>query len=435
MNRYSDVVHIIDADSEETIQSVIDRMKPGEILQLKRGRYHQTIDVSGKQRIRIEAFPGDEGEVLMDGLMPVRDWNWKPGADALHWEADYPGFPDLLYWQGNHPEGGHNYDLMYPLLAVVEDTPLLWQSMGETALQPGSFYVDSDPREPGRMYVRLDEGQSIEALQVSPFARLLWGDDTCEGISVRNIHFKGCSNTGKTGAVNTPGVSWYMENVVVSLVNTIGIELGQGGDYMEMRGNTMHSTFVHVRAERCGQMGWWGAAAFSTLENCGHSGSNWKGFDHWWEASHKFENCTNCLFIRWHAEDCRGPGFWFDLGNTDNILTSPVISNCVRTGIELELGASNNKIYDVSIRNIRSETIHPEKDWDVAVGILVKADSNGNVVNGGIISGCKTGIQVKNDDSRGDSANNTFRNLTLEDNRRDFRLDGERLNNQWIKES
>ena len=109
-----------------------------------------------------------------------------------------------------------------------------------------------------------------------------------------------------------------------------------------MKSATENATFVNVMAHLCGQMGWWGAAANSTFEDCGHKGSNWKGFDHWWEASHKFESCSNCLFIRWRAVDCRGPGFWFDLGNTDNVLTSPHIENCVRTGIELELGASNN---------------------------------------------------------------------------------------------
>lgn len=316
------------------------------------------------------------------------------------------------------------------MLATIGLDPLLWQPEGVASLEPGQFYINSAPDAPGTIYVRLNDGQGIESFRISPFDRLLWGDEDCDRISLIDINFMGCSNTGKTGAINTPGRRWYLENVTVSLANTIGIELGQGGARSNMKSRTVQSTFVNVNALRCGQMGWWGAADHATFENCGHIGSNWKGFDHWWEASHKFESCSHCLIIHWYAKDCRGPGFWFDIDNTNNTLIAPKVENCVRTGIELELGASNNYIYNAMISGVHPEIIHPDKPWDVAAGIVIKADSNENEINGAVITGCKEAIRIDNQDSRGLSDNNTVLNLVSRENDRDVKVLGDRLRNR-----
>ena len=421
--------YILHPDSDQSIQAVVDQMQEGDVLQLKAGVYHQQINVSGKHNIRIEAFPGDDGHVVIDGRTSV-DWLWSIDPASGTFVCDYPGFPNLFHWQGNHPLEEFNNRLMYPVLATIQDTPLLWQTEGVSALQPGEFFIDSPPETSGKIYVSLKDDQAIQDFLISPFDRLLWGDASCNGISIRNIQFKGCSNTGKTGAINTPGQRWYLENVSMTLANTIGIELGQGGTHSEMRSTTQHSTFVHVWAYNCGQMGWWGAGDHATLENCGHQGSNWKGFDHWWEASHKFEGCTYCLIINWTARDCRGPGFWFDIENAHNTLIAPHIENCVRTGIELELGASNNQIHNVSIQNIRHETIHPDKPWDVAAGIVIKANSNDNLINGGTITGCNEAIRIENEDERGRSDDNVLLNLNLIGNKKDVRVIGKKLNNR-----
>lgn len=422
-------VFVLSPDSDQSIQDVIDQLQLGDVLQLKAGDYHQQMDVSGKEHIRIEAYPGDEGKVVIHGLTSV-DWLWSIDPSTGAFVCDYPGYRGLFHWQGDHELEAFNNRLMYPVLVTILEEPLLWQPDGITALQPGQFFIDSLPDQPGKMYTRLKENQAIEDFRISPFDRLLWGDDSCNGITIRDISFKGCSNTGKTGAINTPGSRWYLENITVSLANTIGIELGQGGTRSNMKSQTSHSTFINVWAKHCGQMGWWGGADHATLENCGHEGSNWKGFDHWWEASHKFESCTHCLIIRWSARDCRGPGFWFDIDNAENTLIAPHIENCVRTGIELEYNTSGNQIHNASIQSIRHETIHPDKPWDVAAGIVIKANSNNNIINGGTISGCKEAIRLDNDDSRGISDGNVIINLDLVDNQRKVHVLGKKLSNK-----
>ena len=420
--------YILEPGSDESIQSVIDRLNQGDVLQLRAGSYHQQIDVSGKKYIRIEAFPGDEGNVVINGLTNV-DWLWEIDPASGLYVADYPGLPGLFHWQGDHEGEVYNNRLMYPVLATAGDEPLLWQPDGRAALAPGEFFIDSAPDLPGRIFMQLKDHQAIQSFQLSPFDRLLWGDEACEGISIVNINFKGCSNTGKTGAINTPGHRWFLHNVNVSLANTIGIELGQGGLHSNMKSQTKYSTFVNVHARQCGQMGWWGGADHGTFENCGHSGSNWKGFDHWWEASHKFESCSYCLIIRWSAEDCRGPGFWFDIDNEHNTLIAPRIERCVRTGIELELGASYNHIHNAVITDIRPEIIHPDKPWELASGVVIKANSHQNVINGARISGCKEAVRIDNEDARGMSDGNTFTNLTVDGTDRRVTVLGARLNN------
>ncbi len=423
--------YILSADAETTIQSVLDTMQPGDVLQLRAGTYHQQIDLSGKREVRIEAYPGDEGLVVISGLTAV-DWDWARDPSTGLYTAEYPGFKGLFHWRGDHEGDAFNNRLMYPVLAMLGEEPLLWQPDGAGALREGQFYIDAAPDQPGRIYVNPPDGGAMQKFEISPFDRLLWGDESCEGLALRSLHFKGCSNTGKTGAVCTPGKHWYLEDVTVELANTIGIELGQGGTHMDMRSTTENAMFVQVQALRCGQMGWWGSASHSTLEDCGHEGSNWKGFDHWWEASHKFENCSNSIFIRWSARACRGPGFWFDIGNRDNTIVSPRITRCVRTGLELELDAQNNRVYDVRIEDIYAEVINPDKPWKVAAGVVVKARSNGNEILGGTISGCKEGIRVENQDPRGTSDQNVFRSITFENNRRDVHVIGETLSNRMI---
>lgn len=396
----------------ESIMEAVLSASEGQVVQIQEGRYHEQIDLSGIKNIRIEG----SGVVVIDGRHGV-DWIWSNSV-GLH-TAIYPGFEDLWHFRGNHEGDTFNNRLMYPLLCTIGDDPLTYNPDGITALQEGEFYVDSEPDKVGTITVKLKPGQSIDDFMVSPFDRLLWGDDNCTGIELINIQFKGCSGPGKTGALNFPGTEWLVEDVSIDLASIVGIELGQGGDRQDMRGHVTHSIFRRVFSYRAGQQGWWGSAANCILEDCGHEGSNRRGFDHWWEASHKFENMHFCMLIRWTARNNNGPGLWFDGvykdglgGNTFNEIIDPYIENCIRTGIELELGTSNNTITNPTIKGITAKTIHPEKTWGQAVAIMVKAFSSGNKVIGGTVDGCEHVALVDNTDGRGVSDKNTFEGIT-----------------------
>ena len=321
----------------EKLIDAIKRSEPNDIIDGQGRTYHEQLDLSGGIA---------NGRVIQNAHVSGffnAAWEWEYLGDNVY-RGIYPGIPGL--WQQIDGASTHNTAMGYPVLCAISDEPLMWAE-GAT---PGSFWiyeskeseVVGSPDKPGVIVLKLKEGQSIENFKIARFPYLLRGDDTSNGITLKNMTFKGCSNTGFTGAVSLPGSGWRLEDVTVSLVNTIGIELGQGGERSNMRSQLLNSTLKNVSAIDCGQMGWWGSARDVLLQNCGHERSNWKNFDTHWHASNKFENMHYCTLIGWYAKDCNGPGLWFDGvylddggGNEHNAIVDPVIENCVRTGIEL----------------------------------------------------------------------------------------------------
>ena len=414
----------------ESLMDAIKRSDPHDIIDGQGRTYHEMLDLSGNI-----AHWRTIQNAHVSGLVRVK-WEWIEIEEGF-FEAQYPGVPGL--WQQIDGASDYNTKMGYPLLCTIGDNPLLWAD-GGSEIKEGQFWVDSAADKAGRIYVHLQEGQSIENFKFSPFPYLLRSDDTSSGITLKNMTFKGCSNTGFTGAVSLPGEGWRLEDVTVSLVNTIGIELGQGGERSNMRSQLLNSTLKNVAARDCGQMGWWGSARDVLLERCGHERSNWKNFDTHWHASNKFENMHYCTLIGWYAKDCNGPGLWFDGvylddggGNEHNAIVDPVIENCVRTGIELELGTSRNTITNPTIKGIvRKDSPDPNTKWSQAVGIMIKRGSYKNEITGGHISDCEHAVFIDTTDNSGGGApdNNTISSIITKNIEKEpFHFWGEPLNN------
>ena len=256
---------------------------------------HLPFHWSGITNVHLKFSEG----ALIEGMIPGDMFVWSASEVDGVIVSDYPGFADLWTWQGNHPanEDAYNNARMYPLLLAIDDEPILWQPGGIDALAPGEFWVDSAPDVAGKIYMKLTESQNNGTLTVSPYPRLMWGDELTSGNILEKAYFHGCSNTGKTGAVNFSGGGWDVRYCQVDLSRTIGIEFGQGGEKSNMRGIVSNSTFIGAVALRSGQQGMWGALHDCELIDCGHMFSNWGLFDIWWEASIKFENTHRTRFI------------------------------------------------------------------------------------------------------------------------------------------
>jgi hypothetical protein len=184
-----------------------------------------------------------------------------------------------------------------------------------------------------------------------------------------------------------------------------------------MTSQVTSSYFKSCMAYKCGQSGWQGSAVNTTFEDCGHEESNWKRFDFGWNASTKFSQTHYCMFVRWKALNCYGTGLWFDITNTNNQIVDPYIYNCVRVGIELELGASNNRIVGGMIDTIRAEHSPDQKksSWTIqqSAAIVVKAGSNGNTADDLSVKNCEKAVWIDNTDPRGVSYNNEFRIIEM----------------------
>ena len=414
----------------DDIQYKIDMAEPHDVISLLPGVHRGTFNLSGKKDITIR---GENGAIV-DNMVPVGDIEeyTDPGiSDEKHFSFKLPD--GLWDWRGDHPGDEFNNELMFPLLVTLNDKPLTYNPNGHHRLDYGEFYHDAWHH----FYVRAEAEEWNEwDLRVCPYPRIVWGDEETENITLEGIKFKGCSNTGKTGAISTPGKGWRLINVEIDLVNTIGIELGQGGEKADMRGQLVNGYFKGVMVARAGQQGWWGSAKDSEFEDCGHYGSNWRGFDHWWEASHKLENTHNCTFTRWVAKDCNGPGFWLDGvrgGNSGNKLIHPLIENCARSGIDLELDTVDTLVSNPMIKGIRVTKPNPAKDWDVAAGITIKAKANNNTIEGGYVHDALCAVRLENEDGRGVSTGNRVTGLDWNGEiDKKYRVIGEVLDNTLL---
>lgn len=408
------------------IQELIDRASNGDVIELPAGVYRQQMKFSAGKALTVKPEAGAEGRVLIDGRLKVQ-WNWNAEGDNT-FTAHYPGFEKLWWWKDDDARGNFNSTYMYPVLATIGDTPLLWKPDG--VLSDGSFHINSDPQNAGTIRVKLAAGQDLKDFQISPFPWLVWGDADCSGIELRDLIFRGCSNTGKTGMINTPGSNWTLVNVTAELANTIGIELGQGGEKAYMSSHGQGHVFKNVKALRNGQMGWWGSVKNGTFTSCENSENNWKGFDPWWEASIKLEGCEDCTFTNWRSVNNNGQGFWFDISNHRNTMDGLYAEGNMLAGLMVEHYGNDNAFKNLEIKNTRMADFDPATSWGVVTGILIQSNINRNTFENVAISGCEDGVRINNTDPRGDSNNNTFSGCTYNDVQHKIKILGELLSNQ-----
>ena len=253
----------VSPESGFTINDLLDDLRHEEDRQhekiiVRTGSYHEALNLSDIQDLTL-VFE----DVEINGLRKA-EWEWTV-SDGVY-VGVWPGYDDLWHWKDDDSRGDFNSTKMYPVLAMIGDEPLMWNpKIGDFG-----FFIDSNPNEAGTIYVKLKEGQKIDDFQFSPFPRLFYGDpDTTKNITIEgNVTFKGCSNTGKTGAVNFPGSGWDTTKATISVshVNTIGIEFGQGGERSNMKSHVIDSKFGVLRSHMAGQMGFWGKAKRCTVD-------------------------------------------------------------------------------------------------------------------------------------------------------------------------
>ena len=417
---------VVSPDSGFTINDLLDDLrneedpKPEKII-VRNGTYNYPIDVSGIQDLTL-VFEGVE----INGLRKA-EWEWTPHGDQAYIGA-WPGYADLWTWQDTQDtRGAYNDTKMYPVLAMIGDEPLMWHSSLESLqAHAEGFYMNIEPNEPGDIFVYLKPGQSIDDFQFSPYDRLFFGDDGTKNITIEgNVTFKGCSNTGKTGAVNFPGSGWDTTKAIISVshVNTIGIEFGQGGTRSNMKNHVTDSAFGTLISYMAGQMGFWGMAKNCSVDYMEHIKSNWKGFSYWWEASMKLEGWNHCVIHDFRASNCQGQGFWFDISNHNNVVKSILVEGCMLAGLMVEHHATGNEFYDINVQNVTSKEFDPNASWDVSAGILCQSSVSDNHFEDIVIKNAEDAIRINNEDFRdrkddgtfnATTTNNTFKNLSYE---------------------
>ena len=408
---------VIQVAPGESIQAAIGRAEPGDTIELESATYYQQIDLAGKREITIE---GNGATISGYREMDI-DWNYDGNLHSAPWNLE------LFWWQNQADSREHfNNARMRPELATLDGKPLMWQPDGLSALQEGQFWIGG-----GEIFVKLAADQDIEDVRFYPVQYLLRGNEDCSGITIKDLNFYGCSNTGKSGAVNFPGSGWDVQNIRVEMVNTIGVEFGQGGERSNMRSTVKDSHFKELHVVDAGQMGFWGSCHDCNLTNWGHTGSNWKGFDAWWEGSIKLENWLRNTSYGFYADDVNGQGLWFDIHNHNNRFYDTNVDGAKLAGIMVEHHAEGNKFYRTTINNVTLfEDDNPNNNWDVASAVYIQSNVNQTIFEGLKVSNVDEAVRINNSDERGLSNGNSFTQVGTQNIRKEkYKVLGNLLEN------
>lgn len=261
--------------------------------------------------------------------------------------------------------------------------------MPSSSIVSGEFFYDGGY---GLVYVAVMPGDEINDARMAQYPQLLTAADGVNGVTIEGITFDGAANTTKQGAVQAYGERWLFDRVTVRNVNSVGFMVGGIGH-----------RFIDCHAYDCGQMGWAGKIDGGVFDGCGHTRSNWKGFDAGWEAGFKLSYSRGNTFTNWTATDCDGPGFWLDISNYDNVLDGFEIVNCMKAGLMLEHYAGGNVYRNGAIRGTRA--------WPVTgarVGLQIQSHCTANRFENISITDSGTPVVYKAAESRGPSNKNQF---------------------------
>jgi len=357
-----------------TIQRAADVLQPGQTVCIRAGVYRETVrPPRGGQpgaRITFRAAPGDDGRVVISGADPLTGWvadgndwrwDWSPGSD---WDVQADGSfglirdpnhgdaltirRELLVGQsgesvtGSSPEDLWDGHLLRPVASRAELATALPDP--ELGLY-GAFWVDTTSTGGAKaLYARFHDGRSPDS--ASPlFAvreRAFWpgasdmacGDAEQPGyFFLKGLLFRHTANLQQRGAVCLGHEGSIMEDSAVEFVNGKGIELG-ASPFEAARNHFLR----RIQSAYNGQLGIGGVCHDCTIVDSRVAYNNRKGYRVRWEAGGiKISWSERFVVRRVLAEHNRGPGIWFDEGNTDAVIEGNQSLDNHDVGLFLEL--------------------------------------------------------------------------------------------------
>jgi hypothetical protein len=258
----------------------------------------------------------------------------------------------------------------------------------------GAFEQAYDEKS-GWLYISLPFGVAAGDVEVAMLPQLFTASEGVDRITVEGLVLTGAANTHKQAAFELHGDGNTLRHIMVQDVNSLGFSI-RGIDVV-MNGVTAHY---------CGQMGHWLKLQRSTVNSCGHSGSNWRESDAGWHASNKWEQSTDNTVTGWWANKCSGAGLWLDVGNHRNTFTGLDLTLCAKNALIVEHYAEGNTFMG---------TIHDTQRLGRWQGSHVQIQSHvkNNVFEGLEIAGDAVPywLVYKTAEARGPSGPNTFRNI------------------------
>ena len=299
----------------------------GSTIVLRRGRYHESIQVRSK-RLTLQNYPGEAA--VMKGSVPVGGWV-RDGSTWRHdgWTAEFPngGYPEFI-------------DPKHPLATYADQVFVsgreLVQVASKAAVKLGSFYVDDANN---RLYIGSNPtGHLVEASDLRDALFL----NAANGSIVRGLGFQQYATTRDLlGAVKGYASSLRFENDVFSQNAFAGLSII--GDNITVLNNTMNEN---------GQLGLHGHDSNVVLVRgnvMNHNNREHMKLDSA-EGGVKFTESRNVLLDHNLADANYGRGFWFDEGSSNLRLVHNTARNNTDRGLEVEISGpaivAANYVYD-----------------------------------------------------------------------------------------
>jgi hypothetical protein len=312
----------------KSINRAVKELKPGDVLLIKAGEYREsvTINVNGtpEKPISIQAFPGDEGKVVIKGSDLFSEWKQLPGNPI--WSAEWKYRLDSHYpknWE-DYGEYARRCEMVF-----VGGRPLK-QVLARGLLRMDTFFVDE---QRGEIVIAVPYGTSLKNVEVAVRQR---------GIFVRGSHLrlKGLrvmyvANPHDEAAFDVRGSDIVIEDCFAEWNNLDGFLLA-GRRIRMLRCTSSHNG-------RCGVSA---SIHDSHLEGNITDENSWRFGPYWHSGGMKIVGGapSGNVIIGHIARNNNGKGIWFDYGCRNNRIEGCFLHGNLIAGLELEACLPENWI-------------------------------------------------------------------------------------------
>lgn len=434
-----------------TINEAAQVATAGNVVCVKEGRYYETVRPArggtASAPVTYRAFPGHERRVVVSGAAPIpaaqwvqdgQDWKWT-WAPGSNWDLENGWFSyaldrvhgpplvqrrELLIAQSGAPVTGTAPASLFD--GHVMRAVATRGELSSTYAQPergvyGTYWVDAAPGQaPVAIYARFYGGRNPTLARPMIAARRrtflprrpapnfndVCGTTGTPGyLHVSGIVFRHTNNREQEGSVCPGDLGAVFSDVAVEFTNGVGIGTGNYDTQNPVQTGNDH-TFRGVRVSYNGQMGMGGECDRCVLEDSEVSYNNWKEFDFRWEAGGmKMTNTDGMRIRRVRSWSNYGPGIWFDIDNTNNVIEGCWARDNGDVGIMVELFTSGTLIQHNVVTGTRripklGVTDLGTTDSRGGSGILIQVAQNSSVYHNTVVNNQGTGIFINAFDNR-----------------------------------
>lgn len=222
-----------------TITAAVARARSGDTIAMRRGFYHESVNVPDAKRLTLRAHAGEP--VVLDGSRRVTGWTRSGKHAVARWTVRFDASPTYSWGvPDNRAEGWQFVNRRYPMAAHPDQVWLgsrrLRQVGSVAALRPGTFYADYAG---GRLYLgEVPGAREVRASALAKALSLRAPGTVVSGIDVRRY----APSVPHMGAVTITGARTRLTDMSIDQNATTGLHVAAAHvalDRVRTRGNGM----------------------------------------------------------------------------------------------------------------------------------------------------------------------------------------------------